>query len=403
MKPMTALLTLLLMVAGLSLLQIGSSQAVPAFARREGAKCQMCHLRLPELNEDGHSYLRRGLREERAATGAMPGMEMAPSHGAKAPVASTERALGEALPLDWQNYLTVMGHHTFEAHGHEKAAFQAGTIDGWIGGPLDQHWSGMANVAFDIQAGGVSVEQAYVQYNTSWTSRFQSVRFGQLLPLAILFNGGGAAMPLSAPVVLEMPSRSRSPWAPMTLMRGAEIGVVNLPRWNAYIGAGQPQIDSLASGRAHTDVYASAEYLIGKQGNAVSAFGYRGQIAAAPGQPSLDYERVALFANAYGPKTKVELGLLWGTDSPAGEKSLGSAGGFLLGEVLLAERWAGYARYDYASRDVPFGDAETTDGPTIGVSFWAQTEVRLTLESQFLKATGASRDRSAIAEVMWAF
>jgi len=37
------------------------------------------------------------------------------------------------------------------------------------------------------------------------------------------------------------------------------------------------------------------------------------------------------------------------------------------------------------------------------VSFWAQTQVRLTLESQFLKATGASRDRSAIAELMWAF
>jgi hypothetical protein len=244
----------------------------------------MCHLRLPELNEDGHSYIRRGLREERAATGAMPGMDMAPSHGSKAPAASTGRPLGEVLPLDWQNYLTVMGHHTFEAHGHEKAAFQSGTIDGWIGGPLDQHWSGVANLAFDMQAGGVSVEQAYVQYNTSWNSRFQPVRFGQLLPLAILFNGGGAAMPLSAPVVLEMPSRARSPWAPMTMLRGTEIGVVNLPRWNAYLGAGQPQIDSLAGARSHTDVYASAEYLVGKQGNALSAFGYKGQVASAPGR-----------------------------------------------------------------------------------------------------------------------
>lgn len=36
-----------------------------AFARRESAKCQMCHFRLPELNEDEHSSIRRGLREER--------------------------------------------------------------------------------------------------------------------------------------------------------------------------------------------------------------------------------------------------------------------------------------------------------------------------------------------------
>jgi len=136
---------------------------------------------------------------------------------------------------------------------------------------------------------------------------------------------------------------------------------------------------------------------------AVSGFGYRGEIAASPGQPSIDYQRVALFANAYGPRTKGVLGLLWGRDRPAGDKSLGTSGGFLLGEVLLAERWAGYARYDYANREAPVGDAETTDGPTIGVSFWAQTQVRLTLESQFLKSTGTSRDRSAIAELMWAF
>jgi hypothetical protein len=324
--------------------------------------------------------------------------------GAKVPpVASTARPLGEALPLEWQHYLTVMGHHTYEARNHEKAAFHSGMIDGWIGGPLDQHWSGLANFAFDIEGGGVAVEQAYAQFNTSWSPRFASVRFGQLVPFAILFNGGGAAMPLSAPVVLETPSRARNAWAPTTLLRGVEVGAVNLPRWNAYVGAGQPQIDSLAGARSHTDVYASAEYLVGKKGNALSAFGYKGQIAAAPGQPALDFERVALFANAYGPRAKAVLGLLWGTDSPAGEKSLGTAGGFLLSEILLAERFAGYARYDYASRDIPVGDAETTDGPTIGVSFWVQTQVRLTLESQFLKSTGASRDRSALAEVMWAF
>jgi hypothetical protein len=401
-KVKTAYPCLLLLVTGLSLLQVQSSEAVPAFARREGAQCQMCHLRLPELNEDGHSYLRRGLREERGGMAPQMGMAMGTREAAKAPAASTDRALGEVLPLDWQNYLTVMGHHTYEARSHAKAGFHSGMIDGWIGGPLDQHWSGVANLAFDTEAGGVGVEQAYAQFNTSWSPRFASLRLGQLLPLAILFNGGGAAMPLSTPVVLETPSRARNPWAPATLMRGVEVGVVDLPRWNAYLGAGQPQIADLA-GEGHTDVYASAEYLIGKKGNALSGFGYKGEIAASPGQPSLGYERVALFANAYGPQMKGVLGVLWGRDSPDGENSLDTAGGFLLGEVLLAERWAGYARYDYASRDAPVGGAEITDGPTLGVSFWAQTQVRLTLESQFLKSTGTSRDRSAIAELMWAF
>ena len=402
MKVKSVLLRLLFLVSVLSLLQVRSSQAVPAFARREGAKCTTCHFRLPELNEDGHSYIRRGLREEPGGMAPQPGMDMGVKEAAKAPVASTDRALGEPLPMDWQDYLTVIGHHSFEVRTHAKAEFHSGTIDGWIGGPLDQHWSGVANLAFDIEAGGVEVEQAYAQYNTSWSQRFVSLRFGQLLPLVVLFNGGGAAMPLSAPVVLESPSREQNPWAPATLLRGAEIGVVDLPSWNAYVGVGQPQIDGLA-GASHTDVYASAEYLFGKKGNAFSGFGYKGEIATSPGQPSIDYERVALFANAYGPRMKGVLGLLWGRDTPAGDESLDTAGGFLLAEVLLAERWAGYARYDYANREAPVGDAETTDGPTFGVSFWAQTQVQLTLESQFLKSTGTSRDGSAVGELLWAF
>lgn len=391
-----------LLIAVLSLLQVRSSQAVPAFARREGAKCQMCHFRLPEFNEDGHSYIRRGLREERGGMEPQTGMDMGTKEAPKTPAASTARPLGEALPFEWQNYLTVMGHHTYEAHRHENAAFHPGEIEGWIGGPFDPHWSGLAILAFDVEAGGVDVEQAYAQYNTSWNPRFVSLRFGQLLPFAVLFNGGGAQMPLSGPVVLETASRAENPWTPSSLLRGVEVGAVNLPRWNAYVGAGQPQIDGLV-GSGHTDLYASAEYLIGKKGNAVSAFGYKGKIESTPGEPSIDFERVAFFANAYASRVKGVLGLLTGTDRPDGESSLTTNGWFLLGEALLADRWAAYARYDYANREAPVGDAETTDGPTMGVSFWAQTQVRLTLETQFLKTTGASRDESAVAELMWAF
>jgi len=400
-KLKAAPLCLPLFVTLFSTLQVRPAQAVPAFARREGVKCQMCHFRLPELNEDGHSYVRRGLREARGGMAPQMGMEMGTKEVAKTPVASTARPLGEALPLEWQNYLTVMGHHTYEARRHAKAGFHPGMIDGWIGGPLDPHWSGVANVAFDIEAGGVDVEQAYAQFNTSWSPHFASLRFGQLLPFAVLFNGGGAAMPLSTPVVLETPSRAQNPWAPATLLRGVEIGMVDLPSWNAYVGVGEPQLGDLV-GASHTDVYASAEYLIGEKG-AFSGYGYVGKIASSAGQPAIDYERVALFANAYLPRTKGVLGFLWGRDKPAGDKALDTTGGFLLADVLLAERWAGYARYDYANREAPVGDAETTDGPTVGVSFWAQTQVRLTLESQFLQTTSTPRDRSAIVELMWAF
>ncbi len=330
------------------------------------------------------------------------GMDMGEAKPATPPVASTARPLGEPLPMEWRNYLTIMGHQSFEARRNARSEFRSGELEGWIGGPLDPHWSGLAILAFDVEGGGVDVEQAYVQYNTSWSPRFASLRFGQILPFAILFNGAGPQMPLSGPVMLETASRSRSPWTPETLLRGAELGFVNLPKWNAYVGVGQPQIEGLLGGD-HTDVYASAEYLIGSKGNAVSAFGYKGKISDSPGEPSIDYDRLALFANAYAHGLKGVLGLLWGSDRPDGERSLDSSGWFLLGEIPLDERWAGYARFDHANREAPVGAAEITDGPTVGASFWAQTQVRLTLETQFLKTTGTPRDRSAVAQVMWAF
>ena len=150
MKVKAAQLSVLFLVTVLPLLQARSSQAVPAFARREGAKCQMCHFRLPELNEDGHSYIRRGLREAREGMAPQTGMDMGTKDMGtrdqpKTPVASTARPLGEALPLEWQHYLTVMGHQTYEAHSNSKAAFHPGEIEGWIGGPFDPHWSGFCS------------------------------------------------------------------------------------------------------------------------------------------------------------------------------------------------------------------------------------------------------------------
>jgi hypothetical protein len=444
---------LLLSTVALSLLEVSRSEALPAFARREGAQCQMCHYRLPELNEDGHAYIRRGLREAplmamptthsssqpaKPAVGAkdhgmmpsMPGMDhgkapakpaaksaAAPKHTTKpatatsgmamdamgAPTAAaTERPLGEVVPLEWQDYLTVLGHHGFEARRDERAGFDAGEVELWIAGPLDPHWSAIATIVYGIETGEVSVEQTYAQYNSAWGDKFYSVRAGQIMPFAVFFNGGGPEMPLSHPVILDEPSRSEVPRAPMTLLRGAEAGYVDLPNWNAYVGVGQPEIGASADD-ARTDVYASAERLFGAAGNAVSGLGYLGSIAATPASPSIEYRRLLLFANAYGARTKGVLGLLVGNDTPEGGDALATTGGFLLGEAAFTDRWAGYARYDHADRELANGDHETTSGPTLGVSHWVQTQVRLTLETQFLKATGATRDASAALQLLWAF
>ena len=212
--------------------------ALPAFARREGVKCQMCHYRAPELNADGQAYLRRGLREEPTGSmGSMEGMDMG-GETAKPTTASVPRPLGEPLPLLWRDYLTVMGHHGLNAQRGAETDIDAGTIDLWFGGPMDRHWSALANPVLDIERSGAEVDLAYGQFITAWGDRFGSVRFGQLLPMAILFHQGGPGMPLSAPVALATSSGNRNPWTPSTPLRALEVGWIDLPRWNVYAGVG---------------------------------------------------------------------------------------------------------------------------------------------------------------------
>jgi len=390
----TVLLGLLLFVTVLSVLQVSRARATPAFARREGVPCQNCHYRMPELDGDGNAYIRRGFREELGGTKSWFDM----SQGS-APTAKAE--LGDASPLAWQNYLTVLGHPTIEAEKGSKTVVNPGSVEAWLGGPIDAHFSGFAIIGFDLQTGEAGVEQAYAQFNSSVSERFLTVRAGQFLPWAVYFNGGGVGMPLSVPVALETATGDENPWTPTTSLRGLEVGAVDMPKWNVYAGGVQPVLDGM-DGVIHTDFYASAEYIVNQAGSAISAFGYFGKIPGSTGQ-EVDYDRAALFANFYLPRTKALVGGLWGKDKPTGLPDFTSKGAFAQAEFLMAERWAAYGRYDYASREVPGESDVKTDGPTIGLTFWAQTQIRLTAEAQFLKETGSERNRSGVAEILWAF
>ena len=394
----------LLVVATLSVVTAQCTLALPAFARHENLKCQMCHFRLPELLADGHSYVMRGFREK---ADGMTGMASAMSaHDGKAagmesPDADAVPTLGDPLALAWQNYLTVFGHSGFDAQRNTRSRFSPGEVEAWIGGPVDEHWSALATFVFDAEAGGVEVEQGYAHYISSRAEKFGSARAGKLLPFAILLNGAGPQMPLSKPLFLESSAGARTPWAPNTPMGGLELGYVDVPHWNAYVGVGTPILDTGAD--AHTDLYGSAELELNSQGNSVGVFDYHGQIPATSSSEMVRYERTAFFANLYRPSLKGVVGLLMGRDRVEGEPTTKSTGAFVLGEFLLSNRVAAYGRYDQLRREQVVGDDQVTDGPTLGLSYWAQTQVRLTFEARFLKDTGSDRDRSASAELMWVF
>ncbi len=414
------------------------ADAIPAFARRERVSCQMCHFRPPELNQDGHNYVRRGLREEPGgmkamgpvgqapaeqtmegmpstamppvaqgmpgmtmpsatqSMGGMPGMAVPPTAGRRAP-------LGAPLALPGGEYWALLAHPGVVAQRGAEPEFLWGVVDLWLVGPRDPHWSEVANPSYDLDAGGFGWDQAYVQYVTRWDMRFQSARAGRVLPLAILLNQGGPSMTLSTPVVLSTPPDTGNPWTPATLLRAAEVGAVDLPSWSAYLGAGRPVLEDSDGVGAHTDVYASAERLLSTAGNSVGIYGYWGEITLGSGTPDRGFHRVGLFGNLYRKQQKWVAGYLAGRDTAADGTGLDSSGWFLLGEQLLSDRWAAYARYDGYGQDLVGGGSEHIGGPTLGASWWMRTEAWLTVEAQWLSTTGQETDRTLSAQVTLAF
>jgi hypothetical protein len=385
-----------LAVAGIWLAIGGTAWATPAFARREGVTCQACHFRVPELNLRGLDYARRGLRWKPPAPTCPPD---------KTEPAEPKPTLGEPLALQWSNYLSVLGHQGFNATRLTRPLFDAGAVEFWLGGPLDDRWTAFVVPTFDIQNGGSGVDQGYGQFITRWADTYGSARFGQVQPFAIFFNQGGPSMSISTPVVLSQPADTGTSWTPASLFRGLELGCVSNAKWNAYFGAGQPRLDSPTfdpNGNQHVDFYASAEGIFNAKGDSLTAYGYWGQAVVSDVATDEPFHRWGFFGNYYLGQTKLVAGVLTGSDNIPGA-TLDNSGYFVQAETLFTNHWAGYARYDGFMEDLAVGGSQHIEGPTVGFTWWPLTPVRLTLEGQFLQTTGQPRDSSVTFEFDWWF
>jgi len=366
-----------------------SAQALPSFARHEQVSCQLCHTRMPEMNDEGRAYLLRGLRESSAGTTK----------------AATQPTLGEPTPIQWSNYLSLVAHPGLSFAKGAREQITSGGFDLVAAGPLDQHWSGVVNPSFDTAGNTVSFPLAYGQYTTSGEEKFWTVRAGQFTPFALFLNqGGGPSMTLSTPTVLSNSATTGNTWTPTTPLQGIELGAVDLPHGSAYLGVAQPNLGPTPE--PNTDLYASVEYLLGQTKDSVTAFGYWGNATLMPAANVTvhkHFDRVGGFANVYFPNSKIVAGYLTGGDRDVNGDSLNSNGYFLLGEYLPTDRLGLYARYDHLNQGLPGGGSQTLEGPTLGVTWWAQSQIRLTTEAQIQNQTQTPRVSTLTAEFMVVF
>lgn len=384
------------------------AQSVPAFARRTGQECQACHFRPPELNIDGQDFLRRGLREEPPEK---PTKCLQPAEGGQ-PVESEQPVdfklpVGVPLQLKWADYLSAIGHHDFVAETGVRPYFDAGGIDLWIAGPIDMHWTGLVNPSFDIQNGGADVDSGYGMYVSQWANEFISSRFGQRLPYAILLNQGGPSLTLSTPIALSTPADTGNTWTPTSFLRSVEVGGVWIPRWNVYFSAGNPRLDdsqtSLPGFEDSIDLSVNAEYFPGFLNSSISLYGYWGHTWLSPNVTSSPFHRAGAFFNIYGPQVKSTLGYIGGNDEAINDRNLNTGGGFALVEYLVDDYWSTYFRYDWFRQNLDAEGSRKISGPVFGASYWAATQIWLTVELQFLDISDQRSNNIVTTELNWAF
>jgi hypothetical protein len=323
----------------------------------------MCHWQQNALNATGKEYLRRGVRLA----------------SEQADVTTPEMKLSQYASLALAPALTAV-----EGDG---TRFSAGDAVLWLAGPVDSHFSALAETEFKIDDGEVEVEEIYAHFVTDSGSDYFSARMGQFQPFLFLAQvSGPPRITLSRPAVMSGRATNGNSFRPRSRLRGVEIGTVNAPV-SAYLGLGNGPGQNASDN--HMDIYATVEREIGTQGSSVGVWGYWGEAVLAGGFRD-SFNRYGILGNYTAARTRVVGAYLLGDNEDPSGVDLDNNGWFIEIAHKVQPETAAYLRWDQFDADLASGDERQTEGPTLGVS-WTPTEVtRITVEAQWLGPTLSS-------------
>lgn len=355
---------------------IVSIYATPSFARREGGvSCNFCHWHQNALNANGKDFLRRGVR------------------------LAEEKADASQEELKIGHYASVVLHPTISAVENDSTQFSAGDVVLWLGAPIDNKFSALAEVEFKVDEEEVEVEEIYAQYVSSLRDKYFSVRAGQFQPFILISQvSGPARITLSRPEAISGRATNGNSFRPRSRLRGMELGGVYGP-FSGYVGVGngpgQNEDDN------HMDTYAAIEGEIGEKGSSIGVWAYWGE-ASLEDNFRDSFSRYGVIGNYTMERTRLVGGYLLGSnDDPTGV-TLDNDGWFIEVDQNLWRDITGYVRWDNFTRDLAAGSDLETDGPTLGISWIITPLTRLTVEGQQLDTDSTERN-SVTAELQIVF
>lgn len=391
--------------------------AIPAWARKYGASCNVCHVSGYKLTRTGGKFLREGFK--------LPG------------VPEKEANLSDYMSIaakirTWGSNKVTETLATGVSDKEARSSFEAHALSIYSGGPLDHGFSYFAEMYLhenerknplenaeatnsDMGDWGRSrLAEMYLQYlkplGKPEAGMFVTAKAGRLMPCPM--PGLGARLAYSRPLALTSTANSENPYRAFSRQYGAsagfgyknafaEAGLVN--------GTGKHENSVEIGTDTYKDQFASIEYSFGEKGPAAGIYFYRGRYRS-------DFSNPAAYKSA---DKFTQLGFF--TDYVVDYKGMKGAfiGGYLAGKNRYdtaarpgyVQRSAGYYaelqshlyggtlapyfRWDHFDPDTRFRDNETS-GPVLGLHYKPMEHGRFVFEYSRTKGKNESTNGSVI-------
>ena len=371
------LIGLLLIFVGL-VVSVSPASAVPAWSRRYGFSCGMCHAYPSlQLTATGLDFLRRG-----------------------------HRLKDDKFDKDLTNLLSVHGEWTYTKQENEPAPpFESPDAHFHAGGAISSHFSSYA----DVTLNGGDLESLMLQFTKEHGDEsYFTARIGKISPTIVRNYGNGLMASASTPLVLTDATLADNPFTPARESFGIDVA----QRWKGlFVQTGVlngEDVPGQAAVNDHKDFFASAEFTAPEQPTGVGLYYYRaGYDLGDPEAATLfdRYDRTSVFANFTHDKVRLAGAYAFGKDRVQTLAERKIRGFYVQLDAHPRDWGVPFARYDWVKTEVE-GESERTWMVTIGSAFRLfESEItagRAVLEL-YRRSEAAVEANGVMMNLLWAF
>ncbi|MBI2264662.1 MAG: hypothetical protein HYU64_05765 [Armatimonadetes bacterium] len=374
---------ILLLAISMIFLTPHPAQAFPHYSRKYKMPCWKCHqMNFPKLNADGEKFA---------------------SLGKRFPVDIKDRKEYPFKFAEATTFMTRLQNSARQTNTANTSALAIHSVQVFSTSSLGRNLAYHLEYYF-YEEGNPLWAEAFLQYNSTGSNRYFSVKVGQFEPLLWTKQGLSNRISISRPDVMNTRVGNGNSYRIRDRQRGVELAGYSGP-WtlaaSVVDGAGPNVLDS----NNQRDLILQGYYAFPKgQGSSIGAYYYKGIGTARPSKkPTFedDFYRLGLVGNYTKDSYEIDGGAFYGRNQTVTGSVQPSFGYFAALEKDFGDHYVGFARYDHFDPDKSKSDDET-QGWTLGIDKMVLTNMKLTGEARW-RRVGTNPENSTVLQLLMVF